>query len=305
MTTPALITPELPEPLTDARCIWQAGACLGEGPVWSDRQQALYWTDIHAGKLHRHTPDNGSQQSWQFDEEICAVAEREQGGLIITLASGFAFFDPDSGKLTRLHSPEPDKPGNRFNDGKCDAAGRFWAGSMDRACTEASGALYRYDPDGRCHKLDTGYIISNGPSFSPDGRTLYHHESKLGVIYAFDLDMATGAISQRRCFARLAPALGGPDGSTTDREGRLWLALFGGSHVIRIRQDGQVDACIHLPCSLVTSCCFGGPDFDILFITTASFKLTPAQRAKQPLAGGLFAAHLPGAGGCAAARFAG
>jgi len=287
------------------RCVWPAGAELGESPLWSPSLQSLYWTDILACKLHRFTPESGAQRTWQFDENICALAGREGGGLIVTLRSGFALFDPASGEITKLHNPEPDLPGNRFNDGKCDATGSFWAGSMDFACQAPSGSLYRYEPNGQCTKIDSGYAVSNGPAFSMDGQTLYHTDTKAGLIYAFDLEALTGVVSNRHTFAHFDTAQGRPDGMTTDSEDRLWVALLGSGQVVRLDQQGKIEACISLPCQQVTSCCFGGKHLDTLYITTARVGLDEAQLAAQPLAGGLFAVKVKNVSGLPPARFAG
>lgn len=295
-----------PLELSPPRCVWPAGALLGEGPLWSPAQQSLYWVDILGNSLHRWTPVTQTRRSWEFDDNICAVAERRHDdGLIVTLRRGFALFDPERGELTRLLEPEPELRGNRFNDGKCDATGRFWAGSMDFDCTAPTGSLYRYDPDGRCTRIDGGYAVSNGPAFSRDGRTLYHTDTNAGVIHAYPLDPASGAVGERRVFARFDTARGYPDGMTTDSEGNLWVALFGGGQVVRLDPQGQVVARIPLPCSDVTSCAFGGPDFATLYITTARYYLDPARLAAQPLAGGLFAVEIPGVCGSPPGQFAG
>ena len=285
-------------------CIWPAAARLGEGALWSAREQSLYWVDILSCRLMRYTPEGKIQRSWQFDEFICALGEREAGGLIVTLRSGFAFFDPDTGKLTRLHQPEPDRPGNRFNDGKVDALGRFWAGSMDFEKVVPSGALYCYAPDGECTRVEDGYVITNGPAWSADGRTMYHNDTAAGRVHAFDFDPRSGALSNRRLFLQLAPDEGYPDGMTPDAQGGLWLAHFAGGRVSRYLADGRLDRSLLLPTSNVTSCTFGGPGLCTLFITTATEELDDTQRAQQPLAGALFACEFSdGIHGLPAARF--
>lgn len=286
------------------RCIWEAAAALGEGPLWSIAQQALYWVDILNRRLHRWSASHG-RETWTFEEEISAVAERANGnGLLVSLRHGFAFFDPVTHDLARIAHPERHLPGNRFNDGKCDAAGRFWAGTMDFACRETTGSLYRLDRSLACERMDSGYVVTNGPAWSLDQKSLYHNDSLQGRVYVFDFEPATGALANKRLFLQFAPDDGVPDGMTTDAEGGLWISHWGAGKVTRHAPDGSLLDTIRLPCSQVTSCTFGGPDLSTLFITTATCGLDPAQRAREPLAGSLFAVETDVAG-LPAHRFAG
>lgn len=290
--------------MSTPECIWNAHALLGEGPLWSAREQALYWVDILSRRLHRYS-EREERRTWQFDQEISAVAERVDGeGLIITQRHGFAFFDPATEKLTPAAQVETDMPGNRFNDGKCDRRGRFWAGTMDFECTRPTGSLYRLSPDLTCARMDSGYAVTNGPAWSADERTLYHNDSVNGRVFAFDYDPESGAVSNKRVFLQFNPDDGSPDGMTTDAEGGLWIAHWGASKVTRHDAQGKVLQTIDLPCSQVTCCAFGGPDFDILYITSAATGLTTQQLESEPLAGSLFAVK-PGVTGVPANTFRG
>jgi len=282
-------------------CAWDGAAELGEGLLWSTREQALYWVDILACRLHRLHLASGTHREWTFAENISALAERAGApGLIVTLRRGFAVFDPvtDSEPLY-LHQPEGEPPGNRFNDGKCDAQGRFWAGSMDFACEAPTGALYRYDPDGRCTRHGLGFAVTNGPTWALDaGRLcLYVNDTVNGSTHRHHFDPATGALSNPQLWNRMAPGDGLPDGMTTDALGRVWIAHWGGACVschdpVTAEELGRVA----LPTSHVTNCTFGGPDLHTLFITTARFGLTPQQLAAEPLAGALFAVSVDAPG---------
>ena len=288
------IAAPLPRPQLPATCVWPASATLGEGTLWSPRDQALYWVDILERTLYRFHPATGARAQWAFDDEVSAVAERATApGLVLALRRGIAFFDPATGELTRGLEPEPERTGNRFNDGKCDAQGRFWAGTMDFGTTHPTGALYRFDPDGTCDRLEDGYVVTNGPTWSADGRTLFFNDTVRRRIHAFDMDPATGALSNKRLWLEFTPEDGHPDGMTTDAAGRLWICHWGGACVTCHDPDTTEElARIPLPTAHVTNVAFGGPDLRTLFITTARHELSEGQLAAQPLAGGLFAVQV-------------
>ena len=195
-----------------------------------------------------------------------------------------------------ITDPEGDRPGNRFNDGKCDGSGRLWAGTMDDAIEQPTGALYRLDRDLSVHRMDDGYVVTNGPAWSPDGRIMYHNDTTARTVFAFDCDPVTGEIAGKREFLRLPDTDGYPDGLTVDSEGGVWLAHWDGWRVTRFTAAGAVDRVVRVPAAQVTSCTFGGADLRTLYVTTASTGLDGAQRAEQPLAGGLFAVELDLAG---------
>ena len=291
----------------EVRCLWPASAVLGEGGLWSVSRRCLFWVDILSRNIHRLDPATGARQSWTFDEEVSALAERRTGeGLAIALRRGPAFWNPDQpGVPPRyLCQPEPERSGNRFNDARCDAAGRWWMGSMDFGCALPTGSLYRVGADGAWARMDEGFAVTNGPTWIAQGRTMLFNDTVNGQVLAYDSDPDTGEISGRRLWLQFAPEDGVPDGMTTDALGRVWICHWGGGCVTCHDPDtAQELARVHLPVSQVTSCTFGGPDLSTLFITSARFSLDEAALAREPLAGGLFAVR-PGVAGLPASPFA-
>lgn len=283
--------------MTKVQCIWDAGAALGEGPVWVAREQALYWVDIKGGQIHCLIPATDERRSWPTSVQPCSLAPASDGGFIGAFRNGFAKLSlgEDGVSVQAIANPEQDRSGNRFNDGKVDGKGRFWAGTMDDNEKDPTGALYRLDPDLTWRCLDDGYVVSNGPAFSPDGRTLYHTDTLAGLIHAFDL-MDDGGLSNKRPFVRIPADCGYPDGMTVDADGCLWVAHWGGWGLSCFDPDGGLCGQIDLPVAQVTSCAFGGPELTQLFITTAATGLDPRARREQPLAGGLFICE-PGVAG--------
>lgn len=273
----------------EPRCVWPAGAELGEGTCWSVRAQALWWVDILGGRLHRFHPQTDARRSWPLGEPVSAVAERRGGGLALTLRRGFAFFDPETGTLDRRDSPEADRPGNRFNDGKCDPAGRFWGGTMDFDARAPTGALYRFDAAGRVDQvLELGFPVTNGPTWSADGRTMYVNDTVRGDVHAFDFDPASGTPSGQRVWLHFDA--GHPDGMTTDADGRIWIAHWGGGCVSAHDPRTAAELLrLALPAPHVTNLAFGGPRLRTLYVTTARAGLDAAALAAAPLSGGLFA----------------
>jgi sugar lactone lactonase YvrE len=282
-------------------CIAHVKAVLGEGPVWDAREQALYWVDIPQKRVFRWSQDQGSR-TIPVSHHICSLLPRAASGFIGGGYDGFLEIAADLA-VTVIADPEPDLPDNRFNDGKVDRSGRFWAGTMDRHEREASGSLYRMDPDRRWSRIDSFYRVTNGPAFSRDGRTMYHTDSARQTVYAFDL-AEDGAASNRRVHLRFGEGDGYPDGMTVDAEDCLWIAFWDGWCVRRFSPAGERIAELRVPAQRPTSCAFGGPNLDRLFITTASRDLSAEELGAQPYAGGLFMTS-PGVTGIAEPLFAG
>ncbi|WP_310467916.1 SMP-30/gluconolactonase/LRE family protein [Sphingomonas sp.] len=283
-------------------CVADVAAVLGEGPVWVKREAALYWVDIKGRKIFR-LDAVGAVTAWDTPLRVGSIAPRAGGGFIAGTDHGFATFDAETGRLDLLFDPEPERPDNRFNDGKVDRAGRFWAGTMDDTERAASGALYRLDATDAATRVDDGYRVTNGPAFSPDGGQMYHNDSARQVTFAFDL-APDGSVSNRREFARFGEGDGYPDGMTVDAEGCLWIAFWDGWCVRRFSPAGELLATLKVPAQRPTSCAFGGPALDRLYISSARIGLDAAALIDQPHAGGLFLAD-PGVRGLADLPYAG
>lgn len=286
--------------------IYQSDVILGEGALWDDEAGRLLWVDIPGGEIHVYDPAAGADRLlFKAGQPIGTVVKREGGGLAVAAKHGFAFANEDTGLLEMICDPEADKPDNRFNDGKCDPAGRFWAGTMGMDHGRGKGALYCLDTDMQCTKKLDGVTVSNGIAWSPDGRTMYYTDTVTHAIWAFDYDAGTGAISRRRTAVEIAGGEGGPDGFTVDAEGMLWVAQWNGWQVARYDPaTGKKLDRIDVPVAEVSSCAFGGDGLDVLFITTAREGLTAGELEGQPLAGSLFAA-MPGTKGMRAYPFKG
>lgn len=275
-------------------CVWQVGTILGEGPLWSAREQAVWFVDIKSSRLHRYRPSDGQTLTLEAPTNPGFILPRASGGYSVGCRNGLYDFDPQSGAF-RLHlEVEADQPDNRLNDGHVDALGRLWFGTMHDPETEAKGVLYRYDSRGLMVQ-DSGYVVTNGPAIAPDGKTLYHNDTLSRKVYAFDLD-ADGTLSNKRRFLTLTEAEGYADGPVVDSEGNVWIGLFFGWGVLVVSPKGERIAHIRFPASNVTKIAFGGPDLKTVYATTAIMGLDDAGKAAQPLAGGLFSFTAPVAG---------
>ncbi len=273
----------------DVASVVPTTAFLGEGPTWLPNERKLALVDILAPAIIIADPRDGSFQSHPMPELVGAVVPRRRGGFVAAMQTGLKAVDLDSGTVTTIAAPEASKPGNRFNDGKCDRRGRFWAGTLAIDTTPGHGSLYRLDPDGRCTCVESGFHVSNGLGWSPDDRTFYFTDSGARRIYAYDYDIEAGTLANRRIFVEVPEGAGAPDGLAVDAEGFVWSAHWDGWCITRYDPQGRVDRVINLPVPRPTSCAFGGPDFTTLYVTSARIRLSVQQLAEAPLSGSVFA----------------
>jgi L-arabinonolactonase len=249
----------------------KAPKCLvGEGPVWDVREQALYLVDIVGKVVHRYDPASETTRTWNVGKVIGSMALREQGGAVVALRDGIYSLDFASGAIEPHALPKDLNPRVQFNDGKVDRRGRFIVGSGDSQLrdTQSIGSLYRLDKNASLTELDTKIAISNGPCWSPDNEILYFSDSLPYSIYAYDYDIATGSVANRRLFADTRELGGIPDGATVDTDGLLWMAICEGAKVVAFQPSGKIERVIDMPVRLTASVMFGGPDLDQLYVTT-------------------------------------
>ena len=298
-------------------CILECENHLGEGPVWDVEEGRLYWVDgtgPRVGKpaVWRMDFKSGKVENWNLEKDIGALALRKNGGAAMALADGFYFFNFDTGKQELIVEIEADQPRSRLNDGKCDRRGRFFAGGMDDKEELGICGLYRLDPDLSVTRVEEGIICTNGPCWSPDDKTFYLADTFQGEFWAYDYDIETGNLSNRRIFATTHDDPGVADGSTVDEEGCLWNAQVIGGELVRYAPDGSVDRRIGMPVKNITSLMFGGDDLDVLYVTSMARVKHPAvhdlfskEVRPQFLAGSLFAVTGLGIRGLPEPRFAG
>ncbi|QGQ98059.1 SMP-30/gluconolactonase/LRE family protein [Paenibacillus psychroresistens] len=265
-------------------------ATLGEGPCWDAAAQVFYWVDIEQMKLHIHDPKEQSNRFIQFTQRVGAAVPRASGGFILAMENGFYSLDLETEMVTAIVDPEEGITWNRFNDGKCDAAGRFWAGTMSTNGQLEQGALYCLDTDLSCRKVLENVSISNGIAWSPDNQIMYFIDSTTYEVVAFDFVLAEGTISNKRVVVRIPDGGGLPDGMTSDAEGMLWVAQWDGWQVSKWNpHTGELLEIVRVPVAKTSSCSFGGEALDTLYITTASVDIGPEGDPTQPLAGSVFA----------------
>ena len=285
-----------------AELILDARNATGESPVWSTAQQALYWVDIPAKRLHRWSPADGKSQSWQTSQMLACIAQAGNGSWVAAMENGlFAITPHADGSLDSrlLASVTHALPEMRFNDGRCDRQGRFWAGTMlmNMAAGAPVGAMYRYSA-GQVEPLKAqldGFIVPNGLAFSPDGKTMYLSDSHPDVqkIWAFDYDTDTGIPHDRRLFVDMTEHPGRPDGAAVDADGCYWICGNDAGLIHRFTPDGKLDRSLSVPVKKPAMCAFGGADLDTLFVTS----IRPVgDTSDQPLAGGVFALSPGGKG---------
>lgn len=275
---------------------------LGEGPFWFEER--LWWVDINAGALHSIDSEGKNPDRFTFDRKVGAVAPTESGNFIAALQDGIALVDRASGKVEMLASPESDRTTKRFNDGKCDPVGRFVAGTLSMVGEREVADLYSVEKNGDWKNLRTRLILSNGLAWTADGSTLYHVDSLAYEITQFPYDLATGRIGEGRVVVKVPPELGVPDGMDIDVDGNLWVAHWGGFSVrCWSPLTGECLAQVSVPAAQPTSCCFGGPGLNRLFITSAREGMEPEALAAQTFAGSVFVCE-PGTTGRPVNKFA-
>lgn len=291
--------------LTEDDVLIRNPGALFEGPCWDPRTERLVWVDILGGTVHAVDPVTERQQQWGLGTPVGVVAPCATGGWIAAVERGFAFFD-DGWAARGPVIPVPDqRPGTRFNDGGCDPAGRFWAGTLGYDGSAGVGALYRMAPGRPPETVYTDVTTSNGIDWSPDGRTMYYVDSGRGTVDTAVFDADSGMPTDRRTLVSIPAEEGVPDGLTVDSDGFLWVAIWGGGCIRRYAPSGSLERTVLLPATQVTSMAFGGVGYDELFITTAYDGLGHEARAQQPLAGSVFRHRPDGITGRPPRMFAG
>jgi len=290
------------------RCAVAASALLGEAPYWSGRDQTLTWVDMLGPSVHRWNPAQAAAsepatETWPMPRLTSLAVPRRSGGFVLAQPSGLRLVDHERGQDEPFAHPEASRPGNRYNDGKCDPRGRLWIGTLDPTGQPGRGSLLRVDPDGAHERIDTGFTVANGIGFAPDGRTLYFAESAGRTLFAYDVDPRRGAASRRRTFVTWPEGVK-PDGLAVDEEGGVWVAIWDGWRVERWSREGKLLRTVRLPVPRPTSVAFGGRALDTLYVTTARVRLGPDALAAAPLSGSVFEIA-PGVRGTPVALFAG
>ncbi|CAN5728114.1 SMP-30/gluconolactonase/LRE family protein [soil metagenome] len=289
----------------EVQCVTHTPSLLGEGPMWSPRDNALYWVDILTPSVHRFNAADGDNTEFKLGSMVSVAIPKSTGGLLVATPGGLMTLSLADKRMTMLAHPEAERPGNRYNDGKCDRRGRLWIASMDMGTAANRGNLFRVDADGSWKKMDSGFTVPNGLGWSPDDKRMYFTDTFRKTIYVYDFDLMSGSISNRRALITFAANDGKPDGLTVDEDGCLWVAVWDAWQVARYSPDGREIQRIRMPVPRPTSCCFGGPSLETLYVTTASVRLSEAALTAAPLSGSLFAMNIPGVRGLPEATFAG
>jgi sugar lactone lactonase YvrE len=277
-------------------CVIPGSDQLGETPLWDAREQKLWWIDIERPKLQSFDPASGARAAYPYDAAFLgSLALTQSGSHVLAKDVSLYHRDPASGALSLFAQVETGLD-NRLNDGRVDARGRLWIGTMDNGLHRPNGSVYRVDPDGSVLPVFDEVVVANGMAFSPDNRTFYFTDTRRYCSWRFDLDIDDGQIRNRVLFADYTASGERPDGACVDVDGGIWTAFFAGSRIVRYRPDGTIDLVVPLPVTNPTCLCFGGDDLRTLYITTATKFLTPEQRASEPLAGSVFAVHGIGQG---------
>ncbi len=288
------------------RRIGTVHCALGAGPVWDVVDQSLYFVDLTGALLWRYEPGRETFAKWKMQSPIGSLALREGGGAVVALQDGFYRFSFHNNTTARICNPQPDDR-TQFNDGKVDRCGRFVAGTKPRSPKETApiGRVYSLDSDQHTTQLDEGFGLTNGPCWSPDGRTFYLSNSNLKTIFAYDYDLDSGTVANKRVFADVTPFGGLPDGATVDAEGRIWVAICGGAKIVCFDPDGTVLRVVDVPVPLVSGVMFGGPDLDKLYVTSMDGAALGTGAPRDALSGGLFVIDGLGVRGLTEPRFAG
>ena len=295
------------EPSEDlqAELLLDAKAMLGEGSLWHPKEHKLYWVDIEGKALHIYDPETKEDKQFPVGSRVGTVVPVDGGGALVALQTGIYKIDTKTGKLSFVNNPSPDTVNIRFNDGKCDPAGRFWVGTMALDSRKKGAMLYRIDKDKSIHPMLDSVTISNGIVWTADKKTMYYNDTPTGTIQGFDYNDKTGEITNKRVAVRIPRGGGGPDGMTIDVDGNLWVALWGAGMVGKFDpRTGELLQKVIVPAPNVSSCAFGGKNLDVLYITTARAWVNEAKLKEFPLSGGLFSVK-PGVKGVPAEFYKG
>ena len=293
------------EKMDKAELVLDTKSALGEGAIWNDKTGELIWVNITGKILNFYNPKLQNNKEMLTGQMIGTVVPAESGKVMVALENGFYQLDPETGSKTFIANPEEDISGNRFNDGKCDPAGRFWAGTMSTEGKKQAGALYRLDADGSVHKMIDKVTTSNGIVWSANATKMYYIDTPTRKVMAWDYNNETGEISNPKTAIEVPQEMGYPDGMTIDAEGNVWIALWGGSAVGNWNPEtGELLRTIHVPAKNVTSVAFGDKDLETLYITTARQGTSDEELEKFPHAGGVFKIR-PGVKGVEAFFFKG